>query len=92
MCSSTQKQKLKTFSEFMLFQKHWPDDDMYTLQLDGQSRDEAEAYDIYDSHWDVQLVENGQLKPTPTRILTVLRICLLQIHATKCGKCTHTHI
>ncbi len=43
---------------------------MYTIQIDGQTRQEAEAYDIYDAFWEIQLVNKNQLKPTPTRILT----------------------
>ena len=50
--------------------KHWPDDDTYTIQLDGETRQDAQAYDIYDSEWDIQLVEKDQLKPMPTRMLS----------------------
>eukprot|EP01083_Nonionella_stella_P206141 750054_1 len=67
-----QRVRIKVRNEWKLgsILKHWPDDDMYTIQIDGQERQQAEAYDIYDAFWEIQLVNNKQLKPTPTRILT----------------------
>eukprot|EP01083_Nonionella_stella_P018331 51095_1 len=67
-----QRLRIKIENEWRLgfILEHWTDDDMYSIQLDGQSRQEAQAYDIYDAFWEVQLVQNNQLKPTPTRIIT----------------------
>jgi len=67
-----QRVRMKIGTEWRLgsILKHWPDDDTYTIQLDGQPRHKAEAYDIYDAEWDVQLVDRNQLKPSPTRMLS----------------------
>ena len=61
--------------------KHWPEDDTYSIQLDGQKRGEAQCYDIYDAQWDVQLVQRNQLRPTPTRMLSVSYLCTLVFSA-----------
>lgn len=51
---------------------YFKDDDSYTIQLENETRNEAKTYNIYAAEWNVHLVNNNVLQPTPTRMSTMM--------------------